>query len=209
LASDSESNELSKIFIATAGEGAITSNEDMQVRLIAQEANSDADSIQCESVEMPRVYANLGDARVAQNFGTAAGITDFESSGESVSGRIEGTMAFWDNNSQLGSSSAEYDFLRFNLTSGELAARSAEGSTYAPISLNLPQSNADGTVNGIYAEGTCRNGFVFGEALAKFIFLGFQDTATEKTLAIDAFAYGNKFAPNKSIAACLEDSNPR
>jgi hypothetical protein len=209
LTTDPEVNQLSKIFIATTGEGVITGGQERQVRLIAAEGNSDADNIQCESVEMPVVYANLGNARVAQNFGTAAGVTDYDESEDTAVGAVVGTMAFWENNTQFGEWSPEYDNLRFDLTTGELAARGAEGSPYTPVSLNLPQANAEGTTNGIYAEGTCRNSFIFGDALAKFILVSLSDEPNNKYLTIDAFAYGNKFAPNKSIAACLEDSNSR
>ena len=154
------------------------------------EARADGgETIACTLSEPLALQVNADQARAAKNLGTAAGVTTFD--GRSAAGRIEGGNAFWESNT-APSSFDQYNFMRFNLTTGELASNSTGTGTYAPISLSLPSVT---TSYGGYGESILRNYSYFGEKEAKGICLDFYELQTERGFSIDAYASGNSFSP--------------
>lgn len=154
---------------------------------------SGEDTIECMLSEPLALQLNADQARAAKNLGTAAGVTTFD--GRSAVGRIEGGNAFWESNT-APSPSDQYNFMRFNLTTGELASNSTGTGTFAPISLSLPSVT---TTYGGYGESILRGNSYFGEKEAKGICLDYYDQQANQGFSIDAYASGNIFSPRGVI----------
>jgi hypothetical protein len=143
----------------------------------------------------PLVLQAIPDAaRAAKNLGTQAGVTTYDN--YYAPGRIEGGSAFWqsDNESQV---SNPYDFMRFNLSTGELASSTSTTGTYSAISLSLPSST---TTSGAYGESFERANSFFEYKDAKTICLAkstYDPVADAgSNLEINATAYGQKLLPS-------------
>jgi hypothetical protein len=142
---------------------------------------------ECTMTDPLALQINADAARAAKNLGAEAGITTFDD--DDTTGRIEGGQAFW----LSGRGSEEFNYIRFNLGSGELASSAFSTGTYSPFSLSLPSSNAE---YGIYGESVIRNNSLFDNLEAKTVCLDYE--AEIKRFSISATAYGNKFRPNGS-----------
>ena len=144
--------------------------------------------IDCLLTGKLELQVNADQARAAKNLGTAAGVTTFDD--YNIDGRIEGGNAFWQQ-SNYESPGDKYNFMRFNLGTGELSSSNANTGTYAAISLSLPSGTSS---YGVYGETVSRNNSFFDYKEAKSICLGFE--SMEAGFSLSATAYGNKFYPS-------------
>lgn len=140
--------------------------------------------VDCNMTDKLALQINADQARAAKNLGSAAGVTTFDD--YNAEGRIEGGNAFWYNYS----GSPQYNNMRFNLGTGELASSSSTTGTYSPISLALPSTNME---YGIYGESLTRNNSFFDYKDAKSVCLGKEFEMSGFELVVTA--YGNKFMP--------------
>jgi hypothetical protein len=159
-----------------------------------EDYNTDIEtSIECEMTDKLALQINPDQARAAKNLGTAAGVTTYDN--DDADGRIEGGNAFWN----YGYGSPEYDFMRFNLATGELSSSTSSTGTYSPISLALPSGS---TENGSYGESISRFNSSYDFKEAKSICLSYSRDSGEmmngKYFNLYATAYGNKFNPRGS-----------
>lgn len=140
---------------------------------------------------------NPDQARAAKNLGSAAGVTTFDD--YRTDGSIEGDNAFWQSNSESESSSA-YDFMRFNLKTGDLSSSSSSTGTYASINLSLPSTT---NTLGVYAESLQRNNGFYDYKEAKTICLSKltydMSVESESGFVLNATAYGSKLMPSSYI----------
>ena len=147
--------------------------------------------INCLLTGKLELQVNADQARAAKNLGTAAGVTTFDD--YNIDGRIEGGNAFWQQNDYESAPQDKYNFMRFNLGTGELSSSNANTGTYAAISLSLPSGTSS---YGVYGETVSRNDSFFDYKEAKSICLGFE--SMEAGFGLSATAYGNKFYPSNS-----------
>lgn len=162
------------------------------VRTYDYDNNADTSiEIECSLTGKLELQVNADQARAAKNLGTAAGVTTYDD--YSIDGRIEGGNAFWQQNDYESAPQDKYNFMRFNLGTGELSSSNANTGTYAAISLSLPSGTSS---YGVYGETVSRNNYTFDYKEAKSICLGFESMQAGFGLSVTAF--GNKFYPSNS-----------
>jgi hypothetical protein len=159
-----------------------------------EDYNTDINTnIECDMTDKLALQINPDQARAAKNLGAAAGVTTYDN--DDADGRIEGDNAFWN----YGNGSPEYDFMRFNLATGELSSSTSSTGTYSPISLALPSGS---TEDGSYGESLSRFDYSYDFKEAKSICLSYSRESGEmssgKYFNLYATAYGNKFNPQGS-----------
>jgi hypothetical protein len=194
------------IQVNTGTEGGFFLGGDSSGQLQAIEGSMYGPSTQisCETIATPTIHAKLDNARAAKNLGAEAGVASFD--GADADGEIDGGIAYWENGEE---GSDEFRYLRFNLTTGELASKSTpreSTATYTPISLSLP-TGSDGS-SAQYTELICRGAEGFNFREAKGIALSSSNEATSSSLYLSAFAYGSRFAPNANPYKCLQFIGP-
>jgi hypothetical protein len=173
----------------SASLGVYYESEEDSYLSVNRSSNESGLGISCETISTPlALQVAVNQARAAKNLGTAAGVTTFDDYNVEE-GRIEGGNAFWLN----GNGSEQYDYMRFNLGTGELASSSSSTGTYSSISLSLPSTS---DTYGVYGEALARNtdGF-FDYKDAKTICLG-KESETSGYFFVSATAFGNKFMPS-------------
>jgi hypothetical protein len=162
----------------------VTEQISMQPGQLYANNASDSSSIFCETVAGVSLQLSPSAARVAQNLGTAAGVTTYDT-GSGYAGTITSGIMSWENQEN----SPEYSFFKLNLGSGELSASATATGTFSVVSLSLPTANSMGYPRGGYGESVCRN-FDESGAVAKAVFLYYDTDVT--AFYTGATAYGNK-----------------
>jgi hypothetical protein len=148
--------------------------------------------IECQMTDKLALLVNADQARAAKNLGSAAGVTTFDD--YEMDGRIEGGKAFWQINDYGSAPQDKYNFMRFDLATGQLASSNQSTGTYATVSMALPSA---ATSYGVYGESITRGDGYFDYKDAKTICLASYDDAAETGFGISASAFGNKFLPSR------------
>jgi hypothetical protein len=144
------------------------------------------------------LQVNVDAARVAKNFGTAAGVNEFDN--YVTAGSIDGGKATWLNYEEAG----DYSYFRFDLATGQLASSTSTTGTFSPISLAIP-SSSDAGENGTYKESFLRSNYYFFNNSGKGVCLSYEKPSAEKAFSISANTYSNRFFPRQGDDACVDD----
>ncbi len=149
----------------------------------------------CTMTDKLALQVNADSSRAAKNLGTAAGVTTYD--GYDADGRIEAGSAFWQSDNESAPDD-KYNFMRFNLGTGELASSTSTTGTYSALSLSLPAGTTSYS-NGSYGESLSRfeSNFDYKDAKSICVSSYSYDPVTdqESGFNIYATAYGNKFLP--------------
>lgn len=173
----------------------VYSRSDSQSLNAGEEGNSAGYDIRdCMLTDKLALQVNADQARAAKNLGTTAGVNTYD--GDDADGRIEAGIAFWQNENTAAPGD-KYNFMRFNLGTGELASSASTTGTYSPISFSLPSGT---TTYGAYGESLSRFESEFDYKDAKSICVSSYtydpQTEQESGFGVYATAYGNKFYPD-------------